>query len=278
MKKIYSSNYRCNASLFEVVKALFEQAKEYRWQIWLSIKKRIHATYQQDTFALFWSLVMPVIPMTVYMVLAQIKVLKTVDDMPFVYYISMGMLVWLLMATGIHAMLLAIKSEKSILTTTNFPIFPTLLSRLGEVLHDTLIRIVVVSMIVIVYHIDVTFYKLILFFLSLIPAIIFALGVGMMLSILDVIVQDTRRLVLLGLRYGLFVSSVIFPFPETGIAGVINDFNFFNTFVNASRDLLHHGSIHQPGVFIATSIVGVLIFVLAAKLVYSMDYKIRAYL
>jgi len=274
----YSSKYRCNATFMESLRALFLQAKEYRWQIWLAIKKNIQATYQQDTFGLFWSIVMPIIPMTVYMVLAQIKVLKTVENMPFVYYISMGMLVWLLMATSIHAMLLAIKAEKSILTTTNFPIFPALLSRLGEVLNDTMIRFIIVAIIVVWYQIDVTFYGLFLALLSLVPAIIFAMGLGMMLSILDVIVQDTRRIVLLVLRYGLFISSVIFPFPEIGIAGFLNDFNFFNTFVNATRDLLHHGSIHQPMVFIATSLVGFVVFALAAKLIYTMDYKIRAYL
>ena len=278
MKKTYSAQYRCNATFWESLRVLFAQAKEYRWQIWLAIKKKIQSTYQQDTFGQFWSIVMPVIPMTVYIVLAQIKVFKTVENMPFVYYISMGMLVWLLMATSIHAMLLAIKSEKSILTTTNFPIFPALLSRFGEVLHDTFVRIMVLIAIVAWYQIDVTFMHFILAILSLIPAIIFALGLGMILSILDVIVQDTRRIVLLGLRYGLFVSSVIFPFPETGIAGFINDFNFFNTFVNTTRDLLHHGTVHQPYLFLVTSLVGVIIFAVGAKLVYTMDYKIRAYL
>ncbi len=278
MKKVYSAQYRCNSTFIEALKALYTQAKEYRWQIWLAIQKKIHATYQQDTFGLFWSIVMPIIPMTVYMVLAQIKVFKTVENMPFVYYIGMGMLVWLIMATSVHSMLLAIKSEKSILTTTNFPIFPALLSRLGEVLHDTMIRLVVVAIIVIWYNIDVTFVHFLLALLSLIPAIVFALGMGMLLSILDIIVQDTRRIVLLILRYGLFISSVIFPFPETGIAGAINDFNFFNTFVNAPRDLLHHGTLHQPMVFFITSVVGILIFIFAAKLIYTMDYKIRAYL
>jgi ABC-type polysaccharide/polyol phosphate export permease len=278
MRKVYSAQYRCNASFIEALKALYLQAKEYRWQIWLSIKKKIHATYQQDTFGLFWSIVMPIVPMTVYIVLAQIKVFKTVENMPFVYYISMGMFVWLIMATGIHSMLLAVKSEKAILTTTNFPIFPALLSKLGEVLHDSMIRLVVVTMIVIGYNMDVTLTHLFLALLSLIPAIIFAMGVGMVLSILDIIIQDTRRVVLLALRYGLFLSSVIFPFPENGWAGAINDFNFFNTFVNASRDLLHHGSLHQPIVFFTTSVVGVLLFAFAAKLVYTMDYKVRAYL
>jgi ABC-type polysaccharide/polyol phosphate export permease len=275
---VYSSNYRCNVTIFTALVALMQQAIVYRWQIWLSVKKKIQATYNQDTFGLFWSIVMPIIPMTVYMVLAQIKVLKTVDNMPFVFYIGIGMLVWLMMATSIHTMLKAIKSEKSILTTTNFPIFPILISRLGEVLNDTIIRFIIVGIIILWYHIDITFYGLVLALFSLIPAIIFAMGLGMLLSILDVIIQDTRRVVLLILRYGLFLSSVIFPFPEIGIAGFLNDFNFFNTFVNAARDLLHHGSIHQPLVFFTTSLVGIIIFAIASKLIYTMDYKIRAYL
>ena len=278
MEKKYSSNYRCNSSMITAFIALFQQALNYRWQIWLAIKKKIRATYQQDVFGLFWSIVMPIIPMTVYMVLAHIKVFKTVDDMPHIYYIAMGMLVWLLMATTIHALMLSIKAEKSILTTTNFPIFPTLLSRLGEVLHDTAIRFVVLLMIVMWYQMDVTIISSLLAILSLIPAIIFALGLGMMLSILDVVVQDTRRLVLLGLRYGLFLSSVIFPFPEWGIPGAINQFNFFNTFVNATRDLLHHGTLDNLSLFLYTSLIGIIIFMIAVKLVYTMDYKIRAYL
>ena len=278
MTKIYSANYRCNASILTALIALFQQAMTYRWQIWLAVKKQIHATYQQDVFGLFWSIVMPIIPMTVYMVLAQIKVFKTVDDMPFIYYIAMGMLIWLLMATTIHTIILSIKAEKSILTTTNFPIFPTILSRLGEVLHDTAIRFIIVAIIIVWYQIDITFTSLLLALLSLIPAIIFALGLGMMFSILDVVVQDTRRIILLVLRYALFISSVIFPFPEWGIPGAINQFNFFNTYVNATRDLLYHGHMDNPALYFYTSAVGLVVFLLAVKLVYSMDYKIRAYL
>ncbi len=278
MIKKYSAHYRCNDGVWTALKELFKQAKSFRWQIWLAIKKNIRQTYQQDMFGLFWSIVMPIIPMTVYMVLAYIKVFKTVDNMPFIYYISMGMLVWLLMATTIHTIILSIKTEKSILTTTSFPIFPTILSRLGEVLHDTTIRFVIVAAIVIWYQIDVTLGNLTLAFLSLIPAIAFALGLGMMLSILDVVIQDTRRIVLLVLRYGLFISSVIFPFPQWGIPGMLNQYNIFNTYVNATRDLLHHGSINNIDVFFYTSAISFIIFLLGVKLVYSMDYKIRAYL
>lgn len=274
----YSSKYRCDVNWYMAVFMLIRQAMDYRWQIWLAIRKKIHATYQQDVFGLFWSILMPIIPMTIYMVLAHIKVFKTVEDMPFIYYIAIGMLVWLLMATTIHTILKSIKSEKAILTTTTFPIFPTILSRLGEVLHDTGIRFFVLAFIVIWYQLDISVTAIVLAFLSLIPAIIFALGLGMLLTILDLVIQDTRRVVLLVLRYGLFMSSVIFPFPENGWAGTINSFNFFNTYINATRDLLYYGYMKNVDTYIYTSIIGVIIFLFAAKLVYSMDFKIREYL
>lgn len=278
MEKIYTANYRCKDSIFTAFSVLFQQAVDYRWQIGLAIKKKIHATYQQDVFGLFWSIVMPIVPMTVYIVLARIKVFKTVEDMPPVYYIVVGMLVWLLMATAIQTLMLSIKAEKSILSTTNFPIFATLLSGLGEVLHDTVIRFIVLIIVIIMYQIDVNIVTAILALLSLIPAIVFALGVGMILSILDVVAQDARRIVFLVLRYGLFVSSVIFPFPESGIAGAINQFNFFNTFVHATRDVLHHGYIDNLELYLYTSLFGMVVFIIAVKLVYIMDYKIRAFL
>jgi len=275
---IYSSKFRCGSTVFMAVKALFQEIKVYRWQIWLTIKKKIKMTYEQDVFGLFWSIVMPIIPMTVYMVLAQIKVFKTVEDMPFVYYIGVGMLIWLLMATTIHTILRSIKTEKSILTTTTFPIFPMIVSRLGEVLHDTSIRFFALIVIVVWYQLDIAFLSIILALLSLIPAIIFALGIGMLLTVLDVIVQDTRRVVLLVLRYGLFMSSVIFPFPEEGVAGIVNSFNFFNTFINATRDLLFYGSMNHLDIYIYTSLVGIILFLFAAKFIYVMDFKIREYL
>jgi ABC-type polysaccharide/polyol phosphate export permease len=48
--------------------------------------------------------------------------------------------------------------------------------------------------------------------------------------------------------------------------------------VNASRDLLFHGYIKNPELYLYSSLVGVAIFLVAAKMVYTMDYKIRAYL
>lgn len=276
--RCYTPNYRCKTSLLRAFVELLKQMAEYRWQIFVSIKNSIYTTYKQDVLGVFWSIVMPLIPMGIYIVLAHIKVFKTVDDMPFVFYIAVGMTVWLLMATTIHTGMHSIKKEKAVLKTTTYPIFVALLGRLGEVLHDTLIRLVVVAVVVLIFDVDVTVWSVALFGISLLPAFVFGVALGMIFAIADLVVQDVRRVVTIALRYGLFVSSVIFPFPQTGLAAEINKINVFNTYVNASRDLLYHGVIKQPLLYSTTVAVTFALFLVAAKLVYSMDFKVREYL
>jgi len=275
---VYSSTFRKNHTILQILKELFSKVKKYKYQIILSIKKKIQTTYQKDTFGLFWAIVMPIIPMTVYVLLAHIKVFNSVDTMPFVFYIGAGMFVWLLMATTIRNVMLSIKEDKAILGTTDFPIIASMLSQLGGVLNDSLIRIFAVIAIIFWCQIDSSLLSVFLAILALIPVILISFSLGVISAILDMLIQDTRRVVDVFLRYGLFLSSVIFPFPVDGVLGSVNNFNFFNTYVVAVRDLIYFGSIENLELFVYTSIFSLLLFLIAMNLVYSLDYKIRAYL
>ncbi len=274
----YSSNFRRKKSLYSILQETFLDVKKYRWQILLAIKKQIKSTYQQDTFGLFWVIVMPIIPMGVYMVLAHIKVFNSVDDMPFVFFIAIGMFTWLLMATIIRNVMLSVKKDKAILKTTDFPVMASMLSQLGEVLNESFIRLFAVAGIMIWYAIDSSLASLLVAFLAFVPIILISFSIGVIVAMLDMVMQDTRRVVDIFLRYGLFVSSVIFPFPTEGLLGSVNGFNFFNTSVVFIRDTLYYGEAGNVEAFAYTSLFGVFAFLVAMKLVYSMDYKIRAYL
>ncbi len=276
--KIYSAKYRCNSSLFTAFKESISSAISYKSQIILATRKEIEGIYKQDVFGLFWSVLMPILPMTVYMILAHIKVFNTSSAMPFVFYIAVGMMVWLLMSTTIKSVMKSIKKEKAILKTTNFPIFIAMLSQLGVVMFETLIRLIATAAIMMWFQIEIGVTNIPYTLFALVSVTIFSFAVGMILSILDILIQDTRRVVEIFLRYGLFVSSVIFPFPTEGLLGFLNKFNFFNTYVNAIRDFLFYGHTEILSTFIYTTAAGVILFLIATKLIYSLDYKVRAYL
>ena len=276
--KIYKSTFRQEDGFFTSIKESLMEVFTHRWFILLLIKKQNKLMYQQDVLSLLWMIVMPLIPMTAYILLASIKVFNKVDEMPFVFYIVIGMFVWMLMSTIVTKVMLSIKKEKNILQTTRIPILVFMISKLGEVLFDSFIRFIAVVVLVLWFQIDVSLLSAALLFLCLIPIILISFAIGAISAILDMIVQDTRKVVDIFFRYGLFVSSVIFPFPTEGALGFINEFNIFNTYINSIRDLLYYGYISNLSTFIYSSVVGLILFVIALKTVYVFDYKIREYL
>ncbi len=198
--------------------------------------------------------------------------------MPYVFYIALGITLWMFMSKIMRESMMAIKKEKAILTKTNYPLISIVFSKMGEVLTDTMIRIIAVIGIMIWFQITPDPMSFILGLVLLIPIFFFALSTGMVLSIINTIIPDTRRLFDIVMRYGIFLSSVIFPFPVEGILGAINRFNIFNTYINAFRDLIYHGKIFDLSLLGYTIVFTILMTFLAAKIIHYMNYRVRAYI
>ncbi len=274
---IYSSNEN-KINIFQVLWTLIKQLYDNKSQILLSIKKDFKVKYQDSILGLFWAILIPIIPMTAYMMLAFIKAFNSSTNMPYIFYIALGITLWMFMSKVMRESMMAIKNEKAILTKTNYPIIAVVFSKIGEVLADTTIRIIAVIGIMIWYHISPDLISLVLSLLLLVPIFFFALSIGLILSIIDTIIPDTRRIFDIIMRYGLFLSSVIFPFPTEGILGYINQFNFFNTYINAFRNLIYHGEIFNVSLLLFTILFTLLSTLLAAKIIYYMNYRVRAYI
>lgn len=274
---IYSSkNDKINT--YQVFVNLWQQIHSNKSQILLSIKKDFKVKYQDTVIGMFWAVIIPIIPMTAYMMLAFIKAFNSASTMPYVFYIAMGITLWMFMSKVMRESMMAIKKEKAILTKTNYPIIAVVFSKIGEVLADTMIRIIALIGIMIWYHITPDPMSFLLGLLLLIPIFFFALSTGIILSIMNIIIPDTQRLFDIIMRYGIFLSSVIFPFPTEGILGTINKFNLFNTYNNAFRDLIYHGEVFNIPLLVYTIVFTLFITLLAATIIHYMNYRIRAYI
>ena len=85
------------------------------------------------------------------MILAQVKVLKSSEDMPFVLFIVLGMVVYLFITGTIISVMNSLGDEKDILKTVNYPISAAILSNFGGVAFDFLVRSVFVIPLLVYY-------------------------------------------------------------------------------------------------------------------------------
>jgi ABC-type polysaccharide/polyol phosphate export permease len=274
---IYSPNDRLNLSVFRVFKNIFQEIKSHKWQIWIAFKKDFINSYNHTAIGFIWSIILPLIPISAYVLLAQFRILKTTDNMPFIVYILIGFTIWFFLTNTITTIMNSLRREKGILTKIKYPLSAVILSHFGKLIFDLLVRIIFSSIILILYNIHIGLHLLLLVFL-LIPLIIFSFGIGLILLVLSEIYRDITNFIDIFFRYGMFISSVIFPMPNIELIQKINLFNPFNTYIVNIREFIVFGNFTNIELFLYTSLFSLVIFIISVKFMYIMENRLKAYL
>jgi lipopolysaccharide transport system permease protein len=101
---------------------------------------------------------------------------------------------------------------------------------------------------------------IILFPLMILPILLFTLGLGLIISILNSIVRDTGNLLSVIMMLGMYATPVLYAKPRTGLLVHISNYNPMYYFISAGRDLALTGNLSEPKGFIISCILAVFIF------------------
>jgi lipopolysaccharide transport system permease protein len=274
---VYHKDYLISDSLITAWRKTLQAVWRNRWLIWVNFKKDFFSQYKQSGLGMLWSLILPIIPLSVYLFLGYVRVLNVKGGMPFPVYMITGMTFWLLLREGIISGMKAIQKDRGILTQINTPLIVVILSRYGNVCANTLIRLVFLIFILFFYKI-IPNPNIILIPFILIPLVSLGLGLGILLGIFNSTNSDIENLSTTFLRYGMFLSSVIFPMPTKGILGAVNNINIFNHLIVGLRDFVVLGQFQYPVHFGASSAICLSIMFLSIKWQHTLQYKVKGLL
>ncbi len=271
---IYHADYLVGEGLLTAWKQTIKDIIRNRWLIWVNFKKDFFSQYKQSGLGIFWSLIMPIVPVSAYLFLAYIRVLNVRGNIPFPVYIIIGMTFWLFLKEGINSGMGAIQKDKGILTKIDTPLVVVILARYGNVCANTLIRLAFLIFVLFLYrivpHPNIFFIPFVL-----LPLVCLGLGLGIILGMFNAANTDIENVTNVFLTYGMFISSVIFPMPIEGLMAKVNNINFFNHLIVGIRDFIVTGHIQYPIHFVVASIVSISFFLLAVKWQHSLQYKVK---
>ena len=159
---------------------------------------------------------------------------------------------------------------------TSFPLIASIMSGFAELTFETFVRILLVLGIMIFMGSWPTWTApgLLLVFLA---AFFLFFGAGLIFGILNVIYRDVGRVVNIVLRYGIFLSGVIFPLGTSAKVEFFNSINPFAVFVESARQIVFKGGL-EPGLMQSLGIwtvIGIFVFFLGVRLFHVMEYRIR---
>lgn len=278
MREIKARTYRPD-SRFELgwlaaAWALAREIKRFRSHIGTIFANDFRSSYRGTVLGVFWNFVLPLIPISIYTLLVNLRVFPLLEGIAPAVYISFNVTLWYLMTGFIIQPIQIIKSRNAEIMKTSMPLSAAIAASFARLSFDTLVRIVAVSALIILNATSVKLSVMAVVPITL-SACVFCLGAGLLLAVANVIYPDTERVVRITLQYGIFLSGVIFPVSSMGSLSALNTCNPFNVFIHAARDAAFVGMLNYPVAFFVWSAVGGFLLLFSVRFFYVMEYRLR---
>jgi len=245
------------------IKNYWKELVTFRELFFFLAWRDILVRYKQTVIGIAWSVLRPLLTMIVFTVVFGKLAKMPSDGVPYPVLVYSAMLPWQFFSNIISESGNSLISNKNMISKVYFPriIIPT--TSMIVSLIDFTISSVILSLIMLYYKFTPTVYILFIPLLLLL-AIITSLGIGYLISALNVKYRDFRYIIPFIIQFGLYISPVGFSssvVPEkwkllyslNPMVGVIDGFRW--AIIGKSFN------IYLPG-FILSVFIGVLMFII----------------
>lgn len=272
--RVYSADNRFAESSLAAFSHLVLEIWRNRAHVGLVFKRDFRSAYRGSALGTFWNFVLPLLPVSVYVFLSVAGVFPAVEHLPRALYVSFNVSLWLLFSGLVEKPIQVVKSRNSDAMKTSLPISVAIASGMASLSFETLLRLVLVAGLVLAYSVPLTLHALVALPVILVGAI-FCLSIGLLCAISNIVLPDTQSVVTVVMRYGIFLSGVIFPLTAVGPLQWLETANPFAILIQSARELAFSGHLSHPIALAVVLAVAVVLMFFSARVFYLMEYRIR---
>jgi len=235
----------------------FPQAK---WLAWRFFLRDTRAAHRQSLLGYFWLILPPLANTLVWVFLNSQKVIHIeTGSVPYPVFVLAGTILWAAFNGALMAMLGVVNEARSVLSKVNFPHESLVYSGVLKAFVDSIIPAVLLIPALFLY--PVPWSPAMLFFpVALVASLLLGTALGLIVIPVAALYSDISRAIQLGLRFGFFVTPVIFALPPDGIARTVMMLNPLTPLIVSGRTwLAGSGELMPLGFLIVLSASLVLI-------------------
>lgn len=271
--RIIRPDDRLNEDALAAVRHILRELVQHRDHIWTAFRQDFRSLYQGTFFGVAWNVLLPVSPIMVYALLALRGVLPSFDGVNPASYIALGATIWLFLTGCIQQPLQTVRARNIEVMKTALPLSAVVIAGFAQLLFDTLVRMALVAVIIIVTATKLRWSAMLLP-IALVPAILFFFGVGLVLAMANVVYRDVSRVTMIVLQYGIFLSGVIFPVSSLPLSKILG-WNPAYVFIEEARVLFFRGIPESAWLLGVYAALGSAVFLLGCRVFYLMEYRVR---
>lgn len=226
--------------------------RELAWRLFI---RDLSARYRQSLLGYVWAFLPPIAATVPFVFLKSQGLFTTAaTSIPYPAYVMIGMLLWQVFVDSVQMPLKAVTAAKPMISKIQFPPEAILMAGLGDILFSFLIRLILLVAVFVWYGLTVPPTA------ALIPIVVAALiilGVmfGLLVTPLGILYTDVTQSLVIVTTFWLFLTPVVYPPRESGLAGLLSRVNPVSPLVIVGRDWLTLGRTNYLSEFIVISVL-----------------------
>jgi len=218
---------------------------------WIELTKNlavrdVETRYKRSLLGLYWALINPLVIAAIYGFVFGVIFHESSKPIPYPVFLITGITFWNLFANGLMSATVSVSGNAGLLAKLYFPrvVLPTaaILARL----IDFLFSVVILLAFILIYHVSIEWTSFWLIPLLMIQ-LTFTMGIGYILSALNVLYRDMNQLIALVIMIWIYFAPVMYTI--TSASPTIKEVLLINpmgAIIQAERDVIFTGHLTEP--------------------------------
>lgn len=220
---------------------------EYRELLKTNVRKDIRGRYKGSILGMLWSFINPLLQVFVYYLVFPYLMRGSMEN--FLVFLITAFFPWNFFLASINGATGCIKANAGIIKKVYFPRKILILSQVISNLINFFFAVPIILIFVVIFQIPLTWNLIFLPLIAVVEALL-CYGCGLILSAINVYVQDVENLVQFFLNLLFYGTPIIYSldmFPSGSMLYFLVSYNPMTLLMNCYRNVMMYGTMPEWG-------------------------------
>jgi ABC-type polysaccharide/polyol phosphate export permease len=253
-------------------KEIVGEQYEFRELLYQLTRRDLLLRYKQTVMGFGWAIFMPLVNTVLFTVIFT-RVAPLDVDIPYPLFAYCGLLAWNFTASSLRFAASSLTLNAQLMTKVYFPREILPISAVIVSLVDFSVGSTILFGLMAYYGVMPT-VALVALPWVLVVHIMFTISFSLLLAMGNLFYRDVKYLFELVITIWMFTSAVLYPVSQIGgLAGQIMALNPMTPILEGYRDVLIRGRFPNPGAFLITTAVAILVLAIAWLIFHRAEYE-----
>ena len=273
--RTYFPNQRMSTPVLKTWDVIIRNTVQSRQLIWYLYKRDLFVSYRRSFLGSTWVIISPLLGIVSWVFLNETGFIKPGElEVPYLVYVLVGTSVWRFFMKSYTDGSGTLDAGKNFSSQIYYPHEVFIVERALLSATNFSISFLINLVVVLLYGISLS-WKVIFFPLTLLPLFFLGTGLGLITSLINVVVDDSKRLIDYSIGLLTWITPVVYSTKlENPWIEKIVPYNPLTYLVSSARQIVISGELYEPKIYLICAACSIVFFLIALRLFWVSEHRL----